>query len=129
MQMMTEHLRELVDSFSDLISRHVKLARVEVGQDARAIGVEVRRMLAYLPLLITGYIMLAVAAALLLHRVLPADLAFAIVATLSLGVGGYGVVSAEKRIESRDFMNDSKAEFGESVTALRVEATVGSDNT
>ena len=61
---LADHFRELVDAFSDLIVKHVKLVRVELREDARLIGIEVGKILAFVPLLMVGYLILSVAVAL-----------------------------------------------------------------
>jgi uncharacterized membrane protein YqjE len=118
---LADHLRELVDAFSDLIANHIRLARVELKEDAKAIGVEVGKVLAFLPLLLVGYIMLAVAAALFLHRFLPGDAAFLIVAVFNLAVGGIGIFLAVKKLQLKQVMDDTRAELETSAVALRPE--------
>ncbi len=120
-----DHFRELVDAFSDLIAKHIKLARVELREDAKAIGLEVGRILAFLPLLLVGYILFSVAAALFLHRYLAADLAFLLVAVFNLGVGGIGIFLAVKKLQARPVMDDTKAAFETTAIALRIEEPHG----
>ncbi len=118
---LADHFRELVDAFSDLIGKHLKLARVELKEDAKAISVEVGKIVAFVPLLFVGYIMLAVAGGLYLHRFLPADVAFLIVAVFNLAVGGAGIYAAVKKLQARQVLNDTKAAIETTAIALRIE--------
>lgn len=121
---LADHFRELVDAFSDLISKHLKLARVELKEDVRAIGSEVGKIVAFVPLLLVGYSLLMVGAALFLHRFLPADVAFLIVAAFNLAVGGVGTFVALKKLQARRVMDDSQAEIASTKVALRTETGV-----
>lgn len=118
---LADHFRELVDSFSELIGKHIKLARFELKEDAKAIGLEVGKILAFVPLLLVGYIMLAVAAGLFLHRYVAADVAFLIVAAFNLGLGGLGIFLAIKKLRARQVLDDTKAEI--ETTALSFKTT------
>jgi uncharacterized membrane protein YqjE len=118
---LADHFRELVDAFSDLIAKHIKLARVELKDDAKAIGLEVGRILAFVPILLVGYIILAVAAGLFLNRYMAADIAFLIVAVFNLTVGGLGIFFAIKKLQARQVMNDTRAEIESTALALRTD--------
>lgn len=118
---LADHFRELVDAFSDLMGKHIKLARVELEEDARAVGGEVARIVAFLPLLFVGYIMLSVALGLFLNRYIAAELAFLSVAALNLGIGGVGTFLAVRKLRARRVMNDSEAELQTTAMALRMK--------
>ena len=121
---LAENLKSVVDSISDLMVQHIKLARVELKEDARVIGIEVGKILAFVPLLMVGYLILGVAAALFLHRYMAADVAFLIVATFNLTVGGVGIFLAVKKLQARQVMNDTRAEIESTALALRTETAV-----
>ena len=121
---LADHFRELVDALSDLFAKHLKLARVELKEDVRAIGTNVGKIVAFVPLLLVGYGLLMVGAALFLHRFLPADVAFLIVAAVNLAVGGVGIVVALKKLQARQVMDDTKAEIESTAVALRTETGV-----
>lgn len=118
---LADHFRELVDAFSDLIAKHLKLARVELKEDAKAISVEVGKILAFVPLLMVGYILLAIAAGLFLNRYMAPDVAFLIVAAFNLAVGGLGIFLAVKKLQARQLMNDTRAEIETTALELRRE--------
>ena len=121
---LADHFRELVDAFSELIAKHIKLARVELKEDAKAIGLEVGKIVAFVPLLAVGYLLLAVALALFLNRYMAADLAFLAVGALNLALGGVGIFLATRKLQARQVMNDTVAEIESTAVALRSEAIV-----
>lgn len=110
-------LRELVDAFSELVAQHVRLARLELTQDARFIGVRVGIIAALAPLIFVGWGFLCVALALLLRRVMPVDLAFLIVGIFNLLLGGVGIALVGKQLSGRKVLDASLSEL-ESTTAL-----------
>lgn len=116
-----DHFRDLVDAFSELISRHILLARVELKEDAKAIGVEVGRIVAFFPLLLVGYVLVAVAASLFLTRYFAPDVAFLAVGLFHLAVGAAGVSLALRKLQTRELMNDTAAELDTTVASLRTE--------
>ncbi len=110
-------LRELVDAFSELVAQHVRLARLELTQDARFIGVRVGIIAALAPLIFVGWGFLCVALALLLRRVMPVDLAFLLVGIFNLLLGGIGIALVGKQLSGRKVLDASLLEL-ESSTAL-----------
>ncbi|MBS1150653.1 MAG: hypothetical protein H6Q89_2351 [Myxococcaceae bacterium] len=118
---LADHFRELVDALSDLIARHLKLAQVELKEDVRAIGIDVGKLAAFVPLVLIGYLLLCVAAALFLNRYMGADLAFLLVGAFNLGVGGLGILLAVRKLKSRQVMNDTRAEIESTAIALSTE--------
>ena len=123
---LADHFRELVEALSDLIAKHLKLARVELKEDARAIGAQVGQLVAFAPLVVVGYLLLCVAAALFLNRYTAVDLAFLIVAGFNLIVGGVGIFLAVRKLKSRQVMNDTRAEIESTAIALSTETAVRS---
>ena len=118
---LADQFRELVDSFSDLIGKHLKLARVELKEDATAVGIDLGRLLAFAPLLLVGYLMLMVATGLFLHRFIAADVAFLIVGGVNLAGGGVGIAFAIKKLKQRALFNDTKEALETTAIALRIE--------
>lgn len=116
---LADHFRELVDSFSDLIAKHLKLAKVELKEDAKAIGADVGKIVAFLPLVLTGYLLLCAAGALFLARFVGPELGFLIVALVNLGGGGLGIFLAVRKLQTRAVMNDTQAEIQSTALALR----------
>ncbi len=117
-------LRELVDAFSELVAQHVRLARMELTQDARFIGVRVGIIAALAPLILVGWGFLCVALALLLRRVMAVDLAFLLVGLFNLALGGVGIGVVAKQLSGRKVLDASLSEL-ESTTALVLPARGG----
>ncbi len=114
-------VRELVDGLSELTAQHLRLARLELAEDARFIGLRVGLIAALAPLILVGYGFLCTALALALGRVLAADLAFLAVggANLLAGVGGIALVA--RQLGGRKVLNATQTELQET-SALIVQA-------
>lgn len=110
-------LRELVDAFSELVAQHVRLARMELAQDARFIGVRVGLIAALAPLILVGYGFLCVALALALRRVMAADLAFLLVGVLNLLIGVGGIAVIGRQLGERKVLDGTMSELDQT-TAL-----------
>lgn len=104
-------LRDLVDAFSELVAHHVRLAKLELAEDARFIGLRVGVIAALAPLFLVGYGFLCVALALALQRVMAADLAFLLVGVLNLLIAGVGIALAGKQLGTRRVLGATKAEL------------------
>lgn len=111
-------LRELVDAFSELVAQHVRLARMELAEDARFVGLRVGVIAALAPLILVGYGFLCVALALALRRVMAADLAFLIVGLLNLVIGGVGIAIVGKQLGERKVMHATVAELDSSTSLI-----------
>lgn len=114
-------LRELVDAFSELVAQHVRLARLELAQDARFVGVRVGVIALLAPLFLVGWGFLCVALALAIHRSLAADVSFLIVGFLNLVLGGVGIGVAAKQLAGRKVMDTTLAELESSTAIIRKE--------
>jgi len=112
-------LRDVVDGFSELVAQHLRLARVELADDAKYVGVRVGIIAALAPLILVGYGFLCVALALTLRRVMAADLAFLLVGLVNLIGGAIGVVLAARQLGSRRVMHESLSELEASSSLLR----------
>lgn len=114
---LSTQLRDVVDGFSELTAQHIRLARVELADDAKYVGVRVGVIAALAPLILVGYGFLCVALALALRRVMAADLAFLLVGLVNLIGGVIGIVLAAKQLGARNVMH-------ESVSALEASSTL-----
>lgn len=110
-------LRELVDAFSELVAQHVRLARLELKQDARFVGVRVGVIAAFAPLILVGYCFLCVALALTLRNFMGDELAFVTVGVLNLLIAGIGIAVAARQLSGHKMMNATVIEL-ESSKAL-----------
>lgn len=107
-------LRELFDGLSELTAQHIQLAKLELKDDARFIGIRVGVIAALAPLILVGYGFLCVAGALALSRVMATDLAFLIVGAVNLVGGLAGVAIAAKQLGGKKVMD---------ATTLEIETT------
>ena len=116
---LAEHLKAIVDAMSELIAQHIKLARVELKEDAREVGTQVGKIAAFVPLLIVGYVLVCIAAALFLRHYLPIEVGFLIVAGLNFAVGGVGILLALRRLRARKVMRETRSELQATAIVLR----------
>ena len=117
-------LGRLADGVSNLVTRHVQLARIEVAADAKALGAVVARMAVYLPFLIVGYATLCAAAAVALARAMPLDLALSIVGGVNVAGGGLGLWLAARGLKAQKVLAGSLDEM-KATTALLERTTHG----
>ena len=116
---MAENFKALVDATSELIAQHIKLARVELKEDVKDMGTQVGMIAAFIPLLIFGYLLLCIAAALFLTRFVPVDAAFLIVAGVNFAVGGLGILLAVRKLKGHKVLSKTKDELHTTALALR----------
>ncbi|MFO0599334.1 MAG: phage holin family protein [Myxococcaceae bacterium] len=116
-------VRELVDAFSELVAQHVRLARMELQEDARFVGLRVGLIAAFAPLILVGYGFLCVALALLLKRVMAIDLAFLLVGVLNLLIGGIGIAVVARQLGQRKVMQATMSELDSSTALLLPKET------
>ncbi len=110
-------LGELVDAFSELVAQHVRLARLEVKEDARFIGLRIGVIAVFTPLILVGYGFLCVALALSLRPFLGDGFAFLLVGVVNLLVSGIGIAIAANQLSKRKIMNATVLEL-ETSTAV-----------
>ncbi len=111
-------LHDVVDAFGELVAQHVRLARMELAEDARFVGVRVGLIAALAPLILVGYGFLCVALALALRRVMADDLAFLLVGLLNLVIGGVGLAVVGKQLQGKKVLDSSLLELEHSTAAI-----------
>ena len=104
-------VRELVDAFSELVAQHVRLARMELKEDARFVGLRVGVIAALAPLILVGYCFLCVALALTLRRWLADELAVLLVGVLNLLIGGIGIAVVGRQLSARKVLDATIVEL------------------
>jgi uncharacterized membrane protein YqjE len=82
-----EALQRLLSGLQTLFREHLALARVEAKEDLRGMGRDALVGAAGVPAMAAGYLLLMVAVAFLLSRLLPDWAAFGLVALANLGLG------------------------------------------
>lgn len=110
-------MREVVDAFSQLVQRHLQLARAELADDAKFVGLRLGIIAGLAPLLFVGYGLLCLAGAFALQRVMAADVAFLVVGLLNLLPGLVGIALAVRQLTRRRVLAGS-IEALEASTAL-----------
>lgn len=113
------HVKALVDSFGDLTAQHIKLAKVELQDDARYIGIRVGILAGLAPLILVGYGFLCVAAALALRTLMTVELAFMTVGLVNLLGAVLGMVVAGKQLAGRKVLNESATELQATALVVR----------
>jgi hypothetical protein len=93
-----DRLRATAEDLVELVSAQVKLVRLELLGDARAVGRRLTRFAIYLPLLVLGYGFLAAAASWGLAHYLGVGWALALVGAVHVLVGSWGVVRAARSL-------------------------------
>lgn len=108
----------LADSFSRLVSQHLALARLELAEDAKAMGRDVARIVAFVPFVLVGYLFLCGALSVALAAWIGYAWALAAVGALNVVGGGLGIWRAVSRLQSRKVMDDTSQELSRSVEVL-----------
>jgi uncharacterized membrane protein YqjE len=118
---LTKDLGAIIEGFSDLLQQHIRLAKVELKEDAKQLGGQAGRIAAFAPLILIGYALLCVALAFFLRRFLPIDAAFAIVAVLNLAAGGLGIFLAVRRLQDQKVLVHTRDELEATAAAWRTQ--------
>ena len=108
----------LTDGFSTLVTQHLTLARVELVEDARSMGMDVALIAAFVPFILVGYALLCGALVTLLAPWLTWPGSLALVGALNLVGGVLGVKRAAERLKTLRVMDGTASELNRSVTAL-----------
>lgn len=108
----------MADSFSRLVSQHITLARLELAEDAKAMGLNVARIIAFVPFVLVGYVFLCGALSVVLATWLGYAGALAVVGGLNVVGGGLGIWRAVANLQNRQVMDDSSQELSRSVAAI-----------
>jgi len=112
-----ELLAQLAHELGNLVSQHIALAKLELGETARRTGLGVAQIAACAPLVLVGYAFLNAALALALGRWLSLPGAVALVGLLNVAGGVLGVVLAARSFR-RPALGDSVHELERTVHAL-----------
>ncbi|HEX8440618.1 MAG TPA: phage holin family protein [Archangium sp.] len=108
----------MTDGFSKLVTQHLTLARLELMDDARAVGTDVARIAAFVPFVLVGYAFLCAALSAFLVRWLGWDGSLAVVGAVNLVGGGLGIARAASRLKAHRVMDDTTEELNRSVEVL-----------
>jgi uncharacterized membrane protein YqjE len=108
----------MADSFSRLVSQHITLARLELAEDAKAMGLDVARIVVFVPFVLVGYVFLCGALSVALAVWMGYAWALTAVGALNVVGGGLGIWRAVLRLQNRHMMDDTSQELSRSVAAL-----------
>lgn len=108
----------MADNVSRLVSQHLTLARMELAEDAKAMGVDVARIAAFVPFLLVGYLFVCGALAVAVAPWVGYAGGLALVGAANLVGGGVGIFRALSRLKSRRVMDDTTQELSRSVAVL-----------
>ncbi|HEY1333719.1 MAG TPA: phage holin family protein [Myxococcaceae bacterium] len=112
-----ELLVQLAGELGHLVSQHIALAKLELGETARRTGIGVAQIAACAPLVLVGYGFLNAALAIWLGQWLPLAAAVALVGLLNVAIGILGIVLAARSFR-RPALDDSAMELERTVQAL-----------
>jgi len=98
-------LARLVQGVGNLVTNHLALARIEIGDDVHAIGARLGTMALFLPLVLVGYGLVCGALAVFLGRWLTLAGALLAVGGANLVAGGIGL-----KVASAHLMRPGKVE-------------------
>ena len=110
-------LVQLAGELGHLVSQHIALAKLELGETARRTGLGVAQIAACAPLVLVGYAFLNAALALALERWLSLAGAVALVGGINVAGGVLGIVLAARSLR-RPALDDSALELERTVHAL-----------
>lgn len=112
-------LSKMADGFARLVTQHIALLKIELDQDARAVGGELGRVAVFVPFVLTGYLLLCGALAMLLARWLGVAGGLAAVGLANAVGGAIGIQRALRRLKSRQYnLGGALDEFSRSAQAL-----------
>ena len=108
---------QLAGELGHLVSQHIALAKLELGETARRTGVGVAQIAAFAPLVLVGYAFLNAALALVLGRWLSLPGAVALVGLLNVVGGILGVVLGARAFR-RPALDDTALELERTMNVL-----------
>lgn len=108
---------QLVSELGHLVSQHIALAKLELGEAARRTGLGVGVIAAFAPLVLVGYAFLNAALALWLGRWLALPGAVALVGLLNVVGGILGVVLGARAFR-RPALDDTAVELERTMNVL-----------
>lgn len=108
----------MADNFGRLVTQHIALARLELQEDVKAMGLDVARIIAFVPFILVGYVFLCGALSVVLATWMGYAGALAVVGGLNVVGGGLGIWHAVSRLKNRQVMDDTSQELSRSMAVL-----------
>ena len=112
------HLVRISDGLARLLGQHFALARLELADDARRVGVRVGAIALFAPFILVGHGFLCAAAAVGLAGLISYPWALVAVGAANLMLGIGGVTWAAQSLKSRKVLDDTVDELRRSADLL-----------
>jgi len=113
-----ERLRETAEDLMELVAAQVKLARLELVGDARALGTRLVRVAIFLPVAVLGYGFAAAGGAYALGTRIGFGWSFALVGVVHAVVGGFGLAHAARTFRQIKMLDRSREELDRSLKSV-----------
>ena len=113
-----ERLRETAEDLMELVAAQVKLTRLELVGDARALGVRLVRVAIFLPIAVLGYGFAAAGGAYALGTRIGFGWSFALVGVVHAAVGGFGLARAARTFRQIKMLDRSREELERSLKSV-----------
>jgi hypothetical protein len=113
-----ERLRETAEDLMELVAAQVKLTRLELVGDARALGVRLVRVAIFLPVAVLGYGFAAAGGAYALGTQIGFGWSFALVGVVHAAVGGFGLARAARTFRQIKMLDRSREELERSLKSV-----------
>ena len=108
----------IADGLSTLVSQHLELLRLELAQDARAIGASVGTIAALAPFVLVGYALLCASLAWAVSPWVGVAGGLAIVGGVNVAGGVGGILFAVRRLQARRMLGQTRRELSQSAQVL-----------
>jgi uncharacterized membrane protein YqjE len=109
---------KLADGLGKLVTEHLELAKVELVDDAKELGLLVARLAVVVPFLLVGYALLCAGIALVVSTWIPLYAVLLILAVLNLLGGGLGLYTVVRKVQKKNVMDETLKELNCSVQTL-----------
>src|SRR3954464_9357743 len=104
----------IADGLSRLVSQHVALLRLELAEDAKAVGISIGTIAALAPFVLVGYALLCASIAWAVSPWVGVAGGLAIVGGVNVAGGGGGILVVGNKLPARRMLGTSRRELGQS---------------
>jgi len=104
----------IADGLSRLVSEHIALLRLELAEDAKAVGISVGTIAALAPFVLVGYALLCASVAWAVSPWVGVAGGLAIVGGVNVAGGVGGILVAVNKLRARQMLGTSRKELGQS---------------
>ncbi|HYV43316.1 MAG TPA: phage holin family protein [Myxococcaceae bacterium] len=104
----------IADGLSRLVSEHIALLRLELAEDARAVGISIGTIAALAPFVLVGYALLCASLAWAVSPWVGVAGGLAIVGGVNVAGGVGGILVAVNKLRTRRMLGTSRRELGQS---------------